>query len=142
MLRFESGAKGVLWVSQVTAGRKNCLRFEIAGSKQSLAWNSELPNQIEVGHRDRANELLIRDPALISPQAASATSYPGGHNEGFGDTFKQLFIDFYRSIESGRFASEPSYPTFEDGHHEICVCETILASHQRQGWAKVGDPQR
>ena len=54
------------------------------------------PNEIEIGHRDSANQVQIRDPALISPRAAAATSYPGGHNEGFGDTFKQLFVDFYR----------------------------------------------
>lgn len=142
LLRFAGGAKGVMWVSQVTAGRKNCLRFEIAGSKQSLAWNSESPNQMEIGQRDQANELLVRDPALIDPRAAAATSYPGGHNEGFGDTFKQLFVDFYGAIESGRFATHPEYPTFEDGHQEILVCEAILDSHLRQTWVEIGDQQR
>ncbi len=139
MLRFQSGAKGVMWVSQVTAGRKNCLRFEIAGSRQSLTWNSESPNQIEIGHRDTANETLLRDPALMDPRAAAATSYPGGHNEGFGDTFKQLFLDFYGAIESGEYRARPSYPTFQDGHHEILVCEAILNSHQRQSWVEIGD---
>jgi predicted dehydrogenase len=80
LLEFESGARGTLWVSQVTAGRKNCLRFEIAGSAKSLAWNSELPNELWIGKRDAANEVLLRDPALLSPAAQSATSYPGGHN--------------------------------------------------------------
>lgn len=140
MLRFESGARGVMWVSQVTAGRKNCLRFELAGSRQSLAWNSESPNEIVIGHRDSANQRLVRDPSLISARAAGATSYPGGHNEGFGDTFKQLFVDYYRSIQSGEFASNPPYPTFEDGHHEILVCEAILESHRQQQWVRVGEP--
>jgi predicted dehydrogenase len=139
MLRFENAARGVMWVSQVTAGRKNCLRFELAGSRQSLAWNSESPNEITIGHRDSANQLLIRDPSLISSPAAGASSYPGGHNEGFGDTFKQLFVDFYRSIQSGEYASNPSYPTFEDGHHEILVCEAILESHRQQHWIKIGE---
>ncbi len=139
MLRFDSGAKGVMWVSQVTAGRKNCLRFEIAGSKESLAWNSESPNQLEIGHRDTANEALLRDPALIDPRAAASTSYPGGHNEGFGDTFKQLFIGFYSAIESGRYRQQPDYPTFADGHHEIRVCEAILNSHQQQRWINIGE---
>ncbi len=141
MLRFSSGSRGVMWVSQVTAGRKNCLRFEIAGSAESLSWNSESPNQMSIGHRDCENQVLLRDPALISSRAAGATSYPGGHNEGFGDTFKQLFIDFYRSIESGDFAASPSYPTFQDGHHEILVCEAILESHRQQRWTKIGEHQ-
>jgi predicted dehydrogenase len=139
MFRLQSGSRGVMWVSQVTAGRKNCLRFELAGSHQSLSWNSESPNAMEIGHRDSANQVLLRDPALISPRAAAATSYPGGHNEGFGDTFKQLFVDFYRSIESGEYRSSPSYPTFEDGHHEILVCEAILESHRHQRWTKLGE---
>ncbi len=134
MLRFADGAHGVMWVSQVHAGRKNGLRFELAGSRESLSWNSELPNQMWVGHRDAANELLLRDPSLLASRAAAATSYPGGHNEGFGDTFKQIFLDFYRSIDSGDFVTNPSYPTFEDGHHEILVCEAILESHRDQRW--------
>ena len=146
MLRFTGGSRGVMWVSQVTAGRKNCLRWEIAGSAESLSWNSESPNQMSIGHRDNENQVLLRDPALISSRAASATSYPGGHNEGFGDTFKQLFIDFYRSIESGEYASSPagaeaSYPTFRDGHQEILVCEAILESHRNQIWTQIGDDQ-
>lgn len=141
MLRFEGGAHGVMWVSQVTAGRKNCLRFEIAGAKKSLAWNSETPNEMAIGHRDSANEVLLRDPLLIGSRAAAGTSYPGGHNEGFADTFKQLFVDFYRAIESGDFATAPSYPTFDDGHHEILVCEAILNSHRTQRWVTVGEHQ-
>jgi predicted dehydrogenase len=139
MLRFESGSRGVMWVSQVTAGRKNCLRFELAGSKQSLSWTSETPNEIEIGHRDEPNQKLFRDPALMGTRAAGASSYPGGHNEGFGDTFKQLFADFYQSIEAGEFRDQPSFPTFEDGHHEILVCEAILDSHRQERWIKVGE---
>jgi hypothetical protein len=77
---------------------------------------------------------------LIGPRAAAATTYPGGHNEGFGDTFKQLFVDFYSAIESGRYRQQPEYPTFADGHHEICVCEAILNSHQQQRWINIGEP--
>jgi len=98
MLRFENGANGCLWVSQTTAGRKNCLRFEIAGSYQAFAWNSETPNELWIGHRDRANESLIRDPSLMSESASKITNYPGGHNEGFPDSFKQLFRSFYNYI--------------------------------------------
>ena len=137
MLRFAGETKGVVYVSQVTAGRKNCLRFEIAGSRESIAWNSESPNEMWIGHRDRANESLIRDPALVGPRAASAISYPGGHNEGFPDTFKQLFAEFYRSIETGEFATDPTFPTFADGHHEVLVCEAVLESHRRRCWIDV-----
>lgn len=134
MLRFAGELRGSVHVSQVTAGRKNCLRFELAGSRTSLAWNSEVPNELFVGHRDQPNEMLIRDPALMSSQAAATASYPGGHNEGFPDTFKQLFRDVYQSIEAGLTEHGPTYPTFEDGHHEVKLCEAILRSHRRRTW--------
>jgi predicted dehydrogenase len=137
MLQFDNGARGCLWVSQTTAGRKNCLRFEVGGTQQSVAWNSEQPNALWIGHRDRPNEALIRDPSLLSAPAAAWASYPGGHNEGFPDTFKQLFRSFYGSIASGAALKEPPFPTFADGHREILLCEAILQSHRQRGWVDV-----
>jgi predicted dehydrogenase len=137
LLRFKGGSHGMLWVSQVTAGRKNCLRFEIAGSKQSIAWNSETPNELWKGSRDQANQSLIRDPALLSEKARSFSNYPGGHNEGFPDSFKQCFRAFYDYLATGKSSEEPYFPTFADGHREIVLCEAILKSHQRKQWIKI-----
>ena len=137
MLRFASGANGCLWVSQTTAGKKNCLRYELAGTKQSLAWNSESPNALEIGNRDTANECLLRDPALLDSSAAALANYPGGHNEGFPDTFKQLFRSFYGYIENGDLSAPRPFPTFEDGHREILLCEAILKSHRERCWVDV-----
>ena len=138
LLRFANGANGCLWVSQTTAGRKNCLRFEIAGAQQALSWNSETPNELWIGQRDRANEVLLRDPALMSDEARSIANYPGGHNEGFPDTFKQLFRRFYDYIATGDFSAPAPFPTFADGHREVQLCEAILESHRSQRWVSVG----
>jgi predicted dehydrogenase len=137
MIRFRGGARGCLWVSQVTAGRKNCLRFEIAGSKCALSWCSEQPNELWIGRREKANELLIRDPALLSAPAAHHANYPGGHNEGFPDTFKQCFRAFYDYIRAGDMSAPPTFPTFADGHREIVLCEAILNSHRQGKWIEV-----
>jgi predicted dehydrogenase len=137
LLRFGGGAKGCLWVSQVTAGRKNCLRYEIAGSEQAMAWCSEQPNEMWLGHRDRPNETLIRDPALVSDRARRFIHYPGGHNEGFPDTFKQCFRAFYGAIKAGDFSAPALFPTFADGHREILLCEAILKSYRRGTWVTV-----
>jgi predicted dehydrogenase len=137
MLRFEGAARGCLWVSQVTAGRKNCLRYEISGSKRALAWCSEQPNELWNGHRDAPNESLIRDPALLSNQVRPYANYPGGHNEGFPDTFKQCFRAFYDYIEAGDFSATPTFPTFADGHREILLCEAVLQSHREDRWVEV-----
>lgn len=137
MLRFENGANGCLWVSQTTAGRKNCLRFELAGSQQALSWNSETPNELWIGHRDRSNETLIRDPALLGDSARAIANYPGGHNEGFPDTFKQLFRSFYGYIAAGDFTAPAPFPTFDAGHREILLCEAVLKSHREQRWVSL-----
>lgn len=135
LLRFGGKVPGSCTVSQVCAGRKNCVRFEIAGSKGSLAWNSESPNELWMGRRDSANESLIRDPALLHPSVRPFANYPGGHNEGFPDSFKQLFRAVYEAIDAGRTTGD--FPTFEDGHREILLCEAILISHQERRWIDV-----
>ncbi|MCY2997479.1 MAG: Gfo/Idh/MocA family oxidoreductase [Planctomycetota bacterium] len=137
MLRFDNGANGCLWVSQTTAGRKNSLRYEIAGSQQTFAWNSEAPNELWIGHRDRPNEMLIRDPALMNASARAIANYPGGHNEGFPDTFKQLFRSFYGYVAAGDFTAPPPFPTFADGHREVLLCEAVLRSAREGRWVEV-----
>ena len=102
-----------------------------------MAWNSEKPNSLWIGHRDRPNETLIRDPSLMTPTASATANYPGGHNEGFPDTFKQLFRSFYGYIAKDDFTAHCPFPTFGDGHREILLCEAILKSHREQRWVDV-----
>jgi len=137
LFRFQGGARGSLHVSQVTAGRKNCIRYEISGSKSALYWNSESPNELWIGHREKPNESLIRDPSLVGDLARSYVNYPGGHNEGFPDAFKQCFRAFYQYIEAGDYAATPMYPTFAEGHREVLLCEAILKSHREERWVTV-----
>lgn len=137
LLRFDNGARGNLWVSQVTAGRKNCLRFEISGSKQAISWNSETPNEIWIGSRTGPNDLLLKDPGLLSESGRSATSYPGGHNEGYPDSFKQCFKAFYDYITAGDFKAPKPFASFGDGHHEILLCDAIHQSHTQGRWVEV-----
>lgn len=134
LFNFEGGAKATMNVSQVMAGRKNQLSFEIAGSKASLAWDSERPNELWIGRRNGPNELLMKDPSLLDGVALGHADYPGGHNEGFPDTFKQLYRSIYSYIEAGDFSQPKPFPTWEDGHHEVVLCEAILKSHQERRW--------
>ncbi len=139
LLRFDSGIRGVFHVSQVTAGRKNSLTIEIAGSEGSFAWESESPERLWIGSRRGPNQFLSRDPALLRPFAASASHYPGGHVEGFPDTFKQLFLDVYGWIVKGRSDGDAvTFPTFIDGDREIRLCEAIARSAGEGRWIEVG----
>ncbi len=138
LLRFDQGIRGAYHVSQVTAGRKNRLTFEIAGTEGSFAWDSESPDHLWIGSRRGPSGVLPRDPALLSPESAAMAHYPGGHVEGFPDTFKQLYIDVYTWITQGRSAGEsPGYPTFADGDQEVRLCEAIAQSASTDGWATV-----
>lgn len=138
LLHFENDARGVMSVSQVSAGRKARLWFEIDGSEASLAFNSEEPNTLWIGRRDRASELLPKDPALQSPESRGYAAYPGGHPEGYPDTFVQLFKDFYGYLALGDLRAQRTFPTFETGHIELILCEAIAESAQKKSWISVG----
>jgi predicted dehydrogenase len=134
LLHYENGARGVLTVSQVSSGRKNRLFFEISGAKSSLSWDSERPNEMWIGHRTKPNQALMKDPSLLLPEARSVASYPGGHDEGFPDTFKQLYSKVYKYILGGDFIKKPDFPTFADGHYEMQLCEAIERSAREKAW--------
>jgi predicted dehydrogenase len=137
LLHFEGSMRGVMTVSQVSAGRKCNLWFEIDGSEGSLAWNAESPNTLWIGHRNQANQSMIKDPALMSPEARGYAAYPGGHVEGYPDTFAQLFKDFYAYIAAGDFKAPRTFPTFETGHEELVLCDTIALSARERRWVQV-----
>ncbi|MBK8636164.1 MAG: Gfo/Idh/MocA family oxidoreductase [Saprospiraceae bacterium] len=137
LLRFDNGNRGSITVSQVSAGRKNQLKLEISGSNKTFAWNSESPNELWVGNRDKANEYLMRDPSLVAAGARSIISFPGGHNEGFPDTSKQLFKEVYDAIAQNKMPDQATFPTFADGYRELLICERILESNKKQGWVTV-----
>jgi predicted dehydrogenase len=142
LFRCDGGVRGAFHVSQVTAGRKNRLTIEIAGTEAAVCWDSEAPNQLWIGSRGSANHVLERDPALLGRTAAAISDYPGGHSEGFPDTFKQLYRDVYGWIVAGSKAgASPSFPTFADGDHEVRLCEAIARSAATGEWVTVaGEP--
>jgi len=138
LLHFENEARGVMTVSQVSPGRKARLWFEIDGSEGSLAFDSESPNHLWIGRRDRACEVLPKDPALQHPESRGYAAYPGGHPEGYPDTFVQLFKDVYGYVAAGDLRAPRTFPTFETGHEELVLCEAIAESAQNRRWVSVG----
>jgi predicted dehydrogenase len=137
LLRWDAQTRGVFHVSQMIAGRKNRVVLEVAGTEGALAWDSDCPNHLWIGRRDVPNQLLERDPSLLSPSARALAHYPGGHAEGFPDTFKQLFVAVYDAIVTG-LSAHPAYPTFADGDRELRLCEAIARSAKEGRWVDVG----
>jgi len=137
LFEMANGTRGVFTVSQVAAGRKNRLHFELDGSKCALAWDQETPNEMWIGYRDKANEILTKDPSLLHEAAREYAHYPGGHPEAYPDGPKNLFRNVYRAVAKGQMPTDPDWSTFEDGHKEVAICEAVLNSHKNQQWTDV-----
>ena len=141
LLRFDNGAKGSFSVGQVCAGHKNDLVLEICGSKTSMRWRQEHQNELWIGHRDSANEILQKDPALIDAEVRGYAHLPGGHQEAWADAFCNVMRDIYGFIAAGKKPGDPHPPafaTFEDGYRANCIVEAILDSAKKGSvWTKV-----
>jgi predicted dehydrogenase len=140
LLRFEDDLRGVMTVSQVSAGRKARLWFEIDGSEASLEWNSESPEILWIGQRNRPSQTLPKDPGLLSQEARRFAGYPAGHVEGYPDTFVQLFKEFYGYISAGELKAPRCFPTFETGHTEMVLSDSIALSARERRWVRVAKP--
>lgn len=136
-VQFHMGerTRGAFTASQVSAGRKNRLVMEIYGTKGSAAWDQERPDELWTGSRDSGNGLMLKDPSLMAPAARSYADFPGGHSEGYDDTFKQLFRRFYQSVADPLAPCE--YPLFDDGLRQLVLVEAELESNRRRGWVEV-----
>jgi predicted dehydrogenase len=137
LLRFEGGARGSVVVSQVSTGRKNSPRYEIDGSRGALAWDGERHEELWLGQREQGNELLLRNPALLSSEAAQWTHLPVAHAEGFASTFRELYRAVYADVARGEASPDPSFPTFRDGHLENVLGDAIALSHRERRWVEV-----
>lgn len=135
LLRFDGRMRGSVTVNQVAAGRKNRLLMEIYGDRCGLAWDGERPNELWIGRRDGNNQVLVKDPSLLEREAQSFADLPGGHAEGYADTFKQFFRRFYAACRDRSGAGE--LPGFEAGLRQLRLVEAVLRSHSEGGWVTV-----
>jgi len=139
LIRFDDGSKGCFSVSQVSAGRKNQLSFEIDGSAASLGWNQEIPQQLWVGAREHSNRIFSDDPGLMNSDVAASAHFPGGHIEGWPDAFKNMMGKFYAAVQAGKMPDTPAqtFATFHDGAYIMKIIDAIVRSHAEQRWIRV-----
>ncbi|MGR3483724.1 MAG: Gfo/Idh/MocA family protein [Paracoccaceae bacterium] len=139
LLRFEGGVRGAMTTSQVSPGRKNSLQLDVAGSSASLAWDSETPDHLHIGRRDRPSELLMRDVTLMNAAGVAASALPPGHVEGFADTFAALFRAVYADAGADGRTRRSTWADFADGHAEMLLCDAIQRSSATESWVRVDD---
>ena len=141
LVRFENGARGCAQIGQVCAGHKNDLWVELNASNASIRWRQEQQNELWIGRRDTANEVLAKDPSLMTRAARPYAHLPGGHQEGWADAFANVIRDVYSFIAEGRAPGDrraPAFATFEDGYRVACLVDAVLESHRNGGtWTKV-----
>ena len=135
ILHLGNKARGAFTVSQMSAGRKNRFAIEIFGTKAGLAWDQEQPDTLWIGHRNEPNQIILKDAALFYPEAAKFADLPGGHSEGYDDSHKQVFKNFYGKIADPSIPID--YPTFEDGLHGMILLEKVGESSAKQAWITV-----
>jgi len=139
LFKMKNGIHGVFYVSQVSAGRKNYLNFEVDGTKSSMYWNQETADWMWAGFRDKYNKQVMRNPNLIPKEAGKYTSLAAGHPEGWNDAQKNTISSFYRYImDMGKSINQkPDFATFEEAYYIQKVIEAILESYYKKAWIKI-----
>jgi len=133
---YVNGVHANALISQVAAGYKCTLAFSICGTKGSVYWDFQYPDEIMVGYRDEPNQFLQRGTPGFDKDIAGFSDYPGGHPEGFTDAHKMQYRAVYQHIASNR-TTPPLFASADDGHYEVKLCEAVLKSSSRRTWAKV-----
>jgi predicted dehydrogenase len=139
VIRYEGGARGVMSTSQINMGRKNSLQWDVAGASASLAWDSETPDHLFIGHRDAPNQTLMRDFTLMNATGTAAASLPPGHVEGFADSFFNFFRAVYADVDAGGRRPGSTWASFDDGHYEMRFCDAVLRSAREGRWVDLNE---
>ncbi|MDO4275163.1 MAG: Gfo/Idh/MocA family oxidoreductase [Eubacteriales bacterium] len=137
MLEFEGGIHGLLYLSQVCAGRKNGMSISVSGTKASMKWDQERMDHLWIGHRDRGNEDIYASPELLEEKARVLASLPAGHSVGWADAFRNGIYDFYTHL--GIEKSDYGYACLTDGWRTMEIVEACLKSSRENRWVEVRD---
>ncbi len=137
MLRFASGAKGMLWCSQVAAGQENGLRIRVYGDKAGLEWHQENPNYLTFSPLGEPPRIIRRNGSGADEISKAASRIPSGHPEGYLEGFAQIYTDIAEQIaariegrEPNRFALQA--PSVEHGVRGVRFIEAAVKSSQKK----------
>jgi predicted dehydrogenase len=135
LLQFDVGSKGMACITQVSAGRKNHIVFELNGTEKSLWWDHERPNELMIGQRNQPNQLQMKDAVLMDKSIRDYAHYPAGHNEGYPSAVKNFCRNVYRYIAGE--SKEIDFATFEDGHNADVIVEAVIQSSRSGQWVSI-----
>ncbi len=139
LLRFENGAKGILFASQISAGEENNLRIRIYGTKAGLEWHQQEPNSLQVKWLDRPMEVLRTGVGDLAAAAQAHTRLPAGHPEGYLEAFANIYRNFAKHVQARLAGKDPDpvydFPTVSDGVRGMqFIIKVVESSGTEQKW--------
>lgn len=142
MLRFSSGAKGMLWASQVAPGNENALKLRVYGTKGGIEWAQERPDHLWYAPFGEPKRLITRGGAGAGAAAARVTRVPPGHPEGYLEGFANIYAEAARAIKAARRGRKPAkdvlFPTVRDGVEGVAFVEACVRSSKKNGaWTRL-----
>lgn len=137
-LELQGGARGVLWVTQAAAGIENSLKIRVSGSRGSIEWWQEVPQQLHVYPIDGPAQLLTPNGPGLHPRAARVSRIVKGHPEGYLEGFANVYRDAAESIAAALTGTKPDpdyldYPTHIDGLRGMQFVEAVISSGKTGG---------
>ena len=147
LVRFKGGAKGVLYASQISVGEENSLTIRVYGTKASLEWHQEDPNDLIVKYADAPRRILRRGNGYLSDTAKRFTRIPAGHPEGFLEGFANIYLEAARAIDAEMngqpIPADCDFPTVKDGVEGMLFVATAVRSAKGGAvWTKMEDGQK
>ena len=139
MLRYQGGAKGMLWSSQVAPGNENGLRLRVYGSKGGIEWSQEEPNKLWYSPLGAATQVLTRSGPGASDAANAVSRIPAGHPEGYLEGFATIYTETAEAIFAAREgkSKDTLCPGIKDGYDGIAFISAAIASNKKNGsWVK------
>ena len=142
MLRFEGGARGLLWASQVAPGNENALALRVYGSEGGLEWKQENPNQLWYTPFAQPKQLITRNGSGAGDSANRLSRIPPGHPEGYLEGFANIYSEFADALQSHMQGSSldeaVDFPTVDDGVRGVEFVEAAVASSEAGAiWVKL-----
>jgi predicted dehydrogenase len=137
MLRFDNGARGMIWASQVATGNENNLQLRIFGDKGGLIWSQEDPNELIFTPLGEAPRRITRGGPGVTEDAARVTRIPAGHPEGYLEGFATIYREIAEAIRAARDDSNVDahvmFPTGDDGTKGVAFVEAVVRSSEAGG---------
>ena len=131
-LRFNNGAKGMLWASQVAIGGENALRIRVYGTSGSLDWNQEEPNHLIFAKQNEPKRIITRMGSGSTKHGIRVSRLPKGHPEGYIEAFANIYTEAADAILAYQNGEKPSdsitYPNLEDGLEGIVFVDACVQS--------------